>query len=177
MNIEIHPQLKSDLKMYFKFRKRELFNTFLNGNQASSFPTGKQRSAQFDALLKAIFYPLDKVIYQEVLGDSSIKSPYTVVRYTKQHRPIHLHMNIGFGEFLQYLNLHYSLRLQRLSKSYAMYEECKRTVDTTGHEDVVVKANIRYVRMLKAIFIRFHVNPKCIEKQEESGLQLTLLME
>ena len=175
--VSLHQQLKSDLKIYFMFRKRELFNTFLNGDTASNYPTGKQRTGQFDALLKPIFYPFDKVIYQELLGNSMIRSNQTAVRYNKRNEPVYIHMNIGFAEFLRYINLHYSLRLQRLSKSYAMYEECKRVVDTSGHEDVVVKANIRYVRMLKAIFIRFHVNPKCIEKQEEKGLQLTLLME
>lgn len=162
-----------DLKRYFKYRKREMFNTFLNGYKASSFPLGKQRTTAYDNNLKEIFGVFNEFTYIDILGDKKTSSRSVTV-ITDKGTEVVCHPEVGFKYYKTRLINRHSYNLKKISKCYDMYEKCKSIVDTSGHEDISVHCNIIYMKTLKSIFKRFHVNQKCIERKPIKGMELIL---
>ena len=170
---KLNETMLCDLKRYFKYRKREMYNTFLNGYKASPFPLGKQRTGVYDKHLKEIFWTFEEFTYIDILGDK-IPNERCAIVTTSRGTKVVCHPEVGFKYYMIRLQMKHSYSLEKISKCYDMYEKCVATVKASGHDDLSVYCNKIYARLLKAIFRRFHVNPKCIEYKPIKGMELIL---
>ena len=157
--------LRGDLRNYFKYKRNYLYRKLF-------FKLDKYIPTPYERHLDNVFEDFERVLYMESITGSdrvfATDMPYKLSDgSTRYFRPY-----IKFDDFISYIMIYkkdskLQRQLNRLDKCYDAFQSCRAMYLISGVDQFIVKANVRYLKPLRKVFMRFRANPACVEHAEE----------